>query len=231
MSITTFILGESGTGKSTALRNLNPQHTLLIQIRPKPLPFRSPEWRIRAKGEDGTASGNIFVSDDPRKIILMLQNLSDQFDVVVIDDFQYLMSNEFMRGVTDEAKGNSQFMKFNHIAKNAFDVIDAATQCPAGKRIYILAHTQTEDSGKVRIKTVGKLLDEKIVLEGMVTIVLRTQVINGNYLFATHNNGNDTVKTPMGMYQDDLIDNDLSEVDKTICRYYGLTPQPDKEQA
>lgn len=223
MSITTFVLGDSGSGKSTALRNLNPDESFLIQIRPKPLPFKSNKWRQREKQEDGTwTDGNIFVSDSPNKIVHLLRKLPPHVKTVIIDDFQYLMSNEFMRSVTDELQGNAVFHKYNCLAKNAYEVIDTATNCPADKRIYIMAHTQTDDFGKTSIKTIGKLLDEKIVLEGMVTIVLRTQVINGNYLFSTHNNGNDTVKTPIGMFDEDLIDNDLNAVDTAICDYYGI---------
>lgn len=227
MSITTFILGESGTGKSTSMENLDPAKTFLLQIRPKPLPFRSPDWRPREKGDGDKMVGNVAVSDNAEQICKLLEKIakSNEFDVVVIDDFQYLMSNEFMRGVTDEARGNAQFMKFNQIAKIGYDVLDAATKLPNHKRVYILAHTQTDDYGKTKIKTLGKLLDEKIVLEGMVTIVLRTQVMNGNYLFQTHNSGNDTVKSPKGMFEEDFIPNDLQAVDNVICDYYGINPQ------
>ncbi|PIT55401.1 AAA family ATPase [Snodgrassella alvi] len=223
MSITTFVLGDSGTGKSTSLRNLDPKTSFLIQIRQKPLPFKSKEWCQREKREDDTwTDGNIFVSDNSDKIVRILRRLPDHVKTIIIDDFQYLMSNEFMRSVTDELQGNAVFHKYNCLAKNAYEVIDAATSCPTDKRIYIMAHTQTDEMGRTSIKTIGKLLDEKIVLEGMVTIVLRTQVINGNYLFSTHNNGNDTVKTPIDMFERDLIGNDLNEVDTVICDYYGI---------
>lgn len=223
MSITTFVLGASGTGKSASLRNLNPDTSFLIQIRQKPLPFKSDKWAQREKLKDETwSNGNVFVSDDASKIVRILRKLPDHVKTVIIDDFQYLMSNEFMRSVTDELQGNAVFHKYNCLAKNAYEVIDTATNCPSDKRIYILAHTQTDDYGRTSIKTIGKLLDEKIVLEGMVTIVLRTQVINGNYLFSTHNSGSDTVKTPLDMFNQDLIENDLDMVDTAICEYYGL---------
>lgn len=219
MAIVTMVLGESGTGKSASLRNLNPNNTLLIQAVAKPLPFRADGWKLLDK--DG---GNIYPCDDSGKIIRAMQKSSR--DVIVIDDFQYIMANEFMRGVTDDAKGNEAFMKFNRIARHAWDILDQAAKLPTHKRVYVLGHTQTDDSGKTRIKTVGKLLDEKITLEGMVTTVLRTQAVNGNYLFQTHNNGNDTCKSPMGMFEQDLIDNDLAAVDEIICNYYQL---PTKE--
>lgn len=220
MSITTLILGESGSGKSASLRNFAPKDTLLIQAIAKPLPFRAPNWRPLSKEEDG----NIYVTDNTDIIIKAMQRTSR--DIIVIDDFQYIMANEFMRGVTDEAKGNAAFQKFNNIARHAWDVLDQAAKLPRHKRVYILSHTQTDEAGKTRIKTVGKLLDEKITLEGMVTTVLRTQVINGKYMLSTHNSGNDTVKTPMGMFEEDLIDNDLAAIDAVICHYHDInTPQ------
>jgi len=91
------------------------------------------------------------------------------------------------------------------------------------KRIYILAHSTTDDTGKTKAKTIGKLLDEKITIEGLLTIVLRTAVINGNYLFLTQNNGSDTTKSPIDMFPTEHIPNDLAEVDKAICEFYGIT--------
>lgn len=215
MAIVTMILGESGTGKTASLRHFAPQNTLLIQTIAKPLPFPAADWKILDK-----TGGSIYVSDNSERIINAMQQ--SRRDIIVIDDFQYLMANEFMRGVTDEAKGNEAFQKFNRIARHAWDILDQAAQLPEHKRVYILSHSQTDENGKTRIKTVGRLLDEKITLEGMVTTVLRTQAINGNYLFQTHNNGHDTCKSPMGMFEPDLIDNDLAAVDTTICDYYGI---------
>ena len=142
--------------------------------------------------------------------------------IIIIDDFQYLLANEFMRRVTDVAKGNEAFAKYNEIARHAWDVLTAATSLPDNKRVYLLSHTTTDDFGKTKIKTIGKLLDEKIVMEGLVTIVLKTVVQNGNYLFSTKNSGADTVKSPIGLFDSDLIENDLAAIDAAIFNYYGL---------
>ncbi|MEG2267672.1 MAG: ATP-binding protein, partial [Acinetobacter sp.] len=91
--------------------------------------------------------------------------------------------------------------------------------------VYILSHTEEDQHGKTKIKTIGKMLDEKITLEGMVTICLQTAVINDQNLFVTKNNGNTTVKSPMGMFDSDHIENDLNLVDQAICEFYGL-PMP-----
>ncbi len=217
MGITTMILGESGTGKSASMRNLDPAHTLLIQTVKKPLPFRADGWK-RVVDKTG---GNVFVSDSSETIVKAIRRTPKQ--IIIIDDFQYLMANEFMRRVTDNEVGNGAFAKYNEIARHAWDVIMAANDLPENVRVYLLSHTSTNDFGQTKIKTIGKLLDEKIVLEGLVTIVLRTVVQNGNYLFSTQNNGSDTVKSPLGLFDDSLIDNDLSEVDGKIFSYYGLT--------
>ena len=212
MSLATLILGESGTGKTCSLRNLDPKNTLLIQPVRKPLPFRSAEWKeIKEKGD----GNNIYVSDDARRIVELMSVCP--FDVIVIDDWQYVLANMFMSKRTQKG-----FDKFTEIAGAGFDLCHIASQIPGDKRVYILAHTQTDEYGNVRIKTLGKLLDDKIVPEGMFTTVLRTHVENGKYQFSTQNSGNDTVKSPMGMFTDKFIDNDLAEVDRTICDYYGI---------
>ena len=210
MSIATFILGESGTGKSTSMRNMNPAQTLLIQAIKKPLPFRSEGWRYVTK--DG---GNMIVRDSAADIIDLMHRT--QREVIVLDDYQYILANEFMRR-TDE-RG---FDKFTEIGKHAWEIIRAAADLPEHKRVYVLSHTETTDAGRVKAKTIGRMLDEKITLEGMFSIVLRTAVINDQYVFRTRNNGSDTVKTPLGMFDSETIPNDLAAVDAAIVDYYQL---------
>lgn len=205
-----LILGNSGTGKTTSLRNLNPDETLLIQIVKKPLPFRSADWKQLTK--DG---GSIYASGaDSQKIISAMQKTSKK--IIVIDDFQYLMSFELMNRSNERG-----FDKFTEIAKHAFDVAMAASNIGNEKRVYILAHINSDENGE-RIKTIGKMLDEKIVLEGMFTLVLKTVVTNGIYEFSTKNSGSDTVKTPLDMFESERIPNDLKVVDDTIKSFYGV---------
>lgn len=217
MSISTVILGKSGTGKSTSLRNFDPAATLLIQVIRKPLPFRATGWSYYDKETNPT--GNIFVTEKWDSIIALMRKT--QRKVIVVDDFQYLLANEFMRR-TDE-RG---YDKFTDIAKHAWEVMMAASDLPADVRVYLLSHIEeNEATGAMKMKTIGKMLDEKITLEGLVTIVLRGTVEDGKYLFVTRNNGMDTTKSPMGLFEADKIDNDLKAVDDAIADYYNITQQ------
>jgi len=211
MAIVTMILGESGSGKSASLRNFDPDHTLLIQAMKKPLPFRSTGWK-----ELDRNGGNIFPTDRHDKIIAAMKRSKRK--VIVIDDFQYVLANEYMRR-TDE----TGYAKFTEIGCHAWDILMAAAALEPDVRVYVLSHTESTEAGKTKIKTIGKMLDEKITLEGMVTIVLRTTVRDGEYFFSTKNSGSDTVKSPMGLFDSDLIENDLAVVDAAIFNYFELT--------
>lgn len=209
MSIATMVLGQSGTGKSTSLRNMDPAETLLIQVIPKPLPFRSNKWKPVKDG------GNIIVVNSADAICNAMRKTSRE--IIVIDDLQYLLATEFMDRAHEVG-----FQKFTDMARHYYDVLTTATNLAPNKRVYLLSHTDTNEAGQVKAKTIGKLLDEKITVEGLLTIVLRTHVINGRYVFSTRNNGTDTVKTPLGLFEDEFIDNDLMAVDKAIKEYYDI---------
>lgn len=210
MSIATLILGQSGTGKSTSLRNLNPSDVLLIQSIRKPLPFKSKDWKVLT-GE----GGSIYVSDNSEQIIKIMHKCTRP--IIILDDMQYIMANEYMRRAQETG-----FSKFTEIGKKTWDIFNAASQLDDNKRVYILSHTEENDQGKTKIKTIGKMLDEKITLEGMVTVCMQTAIINDQYVFMTRNNGNNTVKTPIDMFDSEHIPNDLSVVDKAICNFFEI---------
>lgn len=221
MSYATLVLGESGTGKTCSLRNLDPKNTLLIQPVRKPLPFRSTGWKeIKQKGD----GNNILVCSNPQAIINCMH--ASPFEVVVIDDFQYILLSLYM-----SRRSEKSYEKFSELAGAGYDVVRAASELEPNKRVYILGHTATDDFGRVHLKTIGKMLDSVVVLEGFFTTVLRAQVdpAAGRFYFSTRNNGNDTVKAPVGMFEQAEIDNDLALVDEIACEYWGISQTEDKQ--
>ncbi|KUZ66845.1 ATP-binding protein [Burkholderia ubonensis] len=212
MATVTFILGESGTGKSTSMENLDPAQTLLIQSIRKRLPFKSTKWGYLTRENTG---GNVLCMDDARKIIDAMRRT--RRPIIVIDDAQYIMANAFMR--RSEERG---FDKFTEIGRDMWEIITAANDLPEHVRVYVLSHVETSDDGRTKMKTIGKMLDEKICLEGMVTIVLKTDVLDHDYRFVTQNNGRTTCKSPKGMFESDSIPNDLAAVDNAICEFYDI---------
>ncbi|MEB0133437.1 ATP-binding protein [Pseudomonas sp. CCI2.4] len=213
MSIATLILGNSGSGKSTSLRNLDPAKTLLIQCIKKPLPFKAVGWKTRTTLKD---EGNVIRTDSPAIIEKIMR--SSPHEIIVIDDYQAVMVNELMMRSSETG-----FTKFADIGKNAWSIFNAAGDLAEHRRVYILAHTQTDDFGNVRMKTVGKMVDQTLVPEGFFTIVLRTEATSGDYTFSTQTNGQDCCKSPIGMFDTRHIDNDLSIVDRALVDFYELT--------
>lgn len=211
MSYPALILGESGSGKSASLRKMDPTKTLLIQAIHKPLPFED-GWKWTTHSADNP-KGNVFVNDRSVDICTLMQGTKKK--VIIIDDWQYILANEFMR--RSDERG---YDKFTEIGRHAWDVCTMAAGLPSDVRVYIMAHTEIDsNTGRIKVKTIGKMLDEKITVEGMFTTVLRTVVSDGKYYFSTRNSGFDSVKSPMGMFSEALIDNDLNAVDQAICKY------------
>lgn len=201
MGIPVMILGESGTGKSASLRNFAPEEIKVVNVAGKPLPFKNKFESIS--------------TDDYSKVKKELKNTDKK--CIVVDDSQYLMANEFMRRATERG-----YDKFTEIAQNMWDLICTVQQLPNDVIVYFLTHLERDQNGFEKVKTIGKLLDEKITLEGMFTIVLKTNVTDGQYSFLTQNNGHDTVKSPIGMFPSYAIENDLKYVDDKIRNYYEI---------
>ena len=203
MGIPVMIFGESGSGKSTSLRNFKAEEVSVINVSKKPLPFRN--------------NGLVIVNtNDYQRITSLL--LKSQRKSIVIDDATYLLVEEFMK--TAKTVG---FQKFTDMALNFYGLVQLVIdKLPPEKIVYFLGHVDRDANGNERFKTIGKLLDEKVTLEGLFTIVLKTEVHDRRYTFATQTNGMDTVKSPMGMFEQLQIDNDLQFVDKKIREYYGI---------
>ncbi|MCL1038368.1 ATP-binding protein [Shewanella submarina] len=213
MAIVTLIMGDSGAGKSTSLRNLDPLKSLLIQPEAKSLPFKSKPWRT--KFTKASPQGSVYVSDRYGTVHTVINAaVQSGKKVIIIDDANYYMQNESLRNA--EIKG---YDKFVSMAKDYLALFDHCRKLPDDVRVYVMTHTQTDDQGSVRPKTVGKMIDSQIVLEGLFTIVLRAMVRDDRHYFSTKTTGSDCVKTPIGLFDQPEIDNCLAVVDAAICDY------------
>lgn len=208
MAVLVMVYGHSGSGKSASLRNFDPEQVAVINVLGKPLPFRS--------------NMKTYITNDYGKIDVAIH--STKRKSVVIDDATYLMTGEFMRNA--KVAG---YQKFTDMAANFNTLLMRAKELPDDVVVYFFGHSERDGDGGEKFKTIGKLLDEKVCVEGYFTIVLKTVVQDGRYLFSTRNDGMDTVKTPLGMFSDALIENDLAAVDKTIREYYNIPVQPDNK--
>lgn len=207
MATPVLIIGKSGSGKSTSMRNCQNDDFNLIRVLNKPLPFK------------GKVNG--WFSDDYQQIMKLL--IASKADSIVIDDAGYLITNHFMRGHSSAGKGNGVFSLYNDIGDYFWNLIQfIVTKVPENKIVYIIMHEEKDEAGEVKPKTIGKLLDEKVCIEGMFTIVLRCIEEGGKHLFVTQASQGAVSKSPIGMFDDLTIDNDLLLVDKKIREYYGL---------
>lgn len=201
MAIKTLICGLSGTGKSTSARNL--REVAVVNPVNKPLPFKNHFEMLNGVTE----------SVD---IIKFMK--STKAKTIIVDDFQYLLSIPYMRRIKE-----SGWDKYNDFASNYFDIITVCDELPEDVTVYFMTHTETLEDGTETVKLIGKLLREKICIEGLFTTVLKTMVNDGKYYFITQNNGHDNVKSPLGMFDSYAIDNDLAYVDAKIRNYYELS--------
>lgn len=223
---TIAIVGESGTGKSTSLRNLNPETTFIISTTGKPLPFRA--WKkkyIPIKIEGKNVSGNYHVSskwDQILKILQIIDKMMPHIKQVIIDDFQYVLSYEFVDRATEVG-----YTKFSELAQHAMEILRYSEKMREDCKMIFLTHSENVGDNvnpKYVIKTVGKLLSEKVTLEGLFTYIFFTKVNEGDsgrmeYKLITNNDGSCVAKTSLGMFEDLEIDNDLDEIIKVIDAY------------
>lgn len=207
MGIPVLIEGESGSGKSTSLRNFEVNEIGVFNVAGKPLPFKK-----QLKKVDNSKYGDIYTG---------LKN--SKLKAYVIDDSQYLMAFEMF----DRAK-EVGFNKFTDVALNFRNLVSyIITQLPGDVIVYFLHHTETTDAGKIKAKTIGKMLDNQLTLEGLFSIVLLAKTDGQRYYFETQSDGYSTAKSPMEMF-DKEIDNDLKMVDKTIREYWELNKKEEK---
>lgn len=210
MGIPVLILGESGSGKSASLRNFDPEKVGIFNVAGKPLPFRK---KMNVISSIKTAEGFRRVNYND-----ILKTLAKgKMKAYVIDDSQYLMAFEEL----DRAK-ETGYTKFTEMALNFSGLVRYIIDfLPPDVIVYFLHHVEVTDNGKVKAKTVGKMIDSKLTLEGLFSIVLLCEATNEGHHFVTQSDGYTTAKSPMDMF-DREIDNDLAFVDTTIREYWNL---------
>lgn len=200
MSQLTFVLGRSGTGKSTSLRNFKKSDGIgYITATGKQLPFKSdiPQFHAKSYTE------------------LLAAIAQSKAPIVIIDDFNYFMAyEEFAKA---HIKG---YDKFTEMAVNVVNVIEAITNKNTEQRFYLFAHSESDEDNQLRLKTTGKMVSEKFVPEGLTNQVIETAVVDGDFVFKVKSDGTG-VKTPIGMFDTDTIPNDLLELDKAIKAFYA----------
>lgn len=216
MAIPVMIIGKSGSGKSASMKNCVGKDFNIVKVLDKPLPFR------------GKING--WQYDDYQMIRKALRAAPAKS--VIIDDAGYLITNFFMRNHSTKGKGNDVFGLYNQMADDFWNLIQNVVikEIPADKIVYIIMHEDTDDYGNVKAKTIGKLLDDKICLEGLCTVVLRCVNNLTEHKFITQSDGSAISKSPEGMFEDLEIPNDLFYVDNRIREYYGIQNVKNSEQ-
>lgn len=204
MGIAVLILGESGSGKSASMRNFKKEDVGILNVASKPLPFRN---------TNGLVTVNKATYSMIKGAVTSPNRLS-----YVIDDAQYLMAFESF----DKANITG-YAKFTEMAKNYEEMLRVIQEDTSPDTIvYVMQHIETDENGKVKAKTLGKMLDQQLTIEGLFSIVLLAKADERRHYFVTQSDGTNPCKSPMGMFDEVEIDNDLKMVDDTIREYYGL---------
>ena len=211
MATAVLIMGESGSGKSASLRNFAPNEISVFNVTSKPLPFKQGKTKI-PKIDNATYTDIANALANPNK------------RAYVIDDAGYLLSFEMFKRANETG-----YSKFTDMAKNFFDMLDFInTKLPNDIIVYITMHTEDDsEMHRVKVKTIGKMLDQNLKIEGLFSIVLRAVQTEDGYKFVTRDDMVSTAKSPIGMWEEDMIDNDLKAVDSTIREYYDMKPLVD----
>lgn len=211
MGIAVMVMGESGSGKSYSIKNMNPDEVGIFNVSNKPLPFKEGKNFKQAKKDQATYQKIIACLRSPKK------------KTYIIDDSQYLMVFEGFNRAKETGYG-----KFTDIALNFYNLVQAAIGAPDDVIVYFLHHTQLTNDGKTKAKTIGQMIDNQLTLEGLFSIVLLCEAGADGHQFRTQSDGYTTAKSPEGMFPD-TIPNDLALVDKTIREYYGISNEKQEE--
>lgn len=203
MGVSVLILGHSGSGKSTSLRNFESGEIGIFNPARKPLPFPK-KLQVANTKEYDSINGSLH---------------GNRLNAYVIDDANYLMAFENFAKVDERG-----YDKFTKMAFNFEQLLESASQTNDDTIVYFLMHPEYDETGRLKPKTIGKMLDQQLNVEGMFPIVLMAEHNEAGYGFVTADSGNGPVKAPMGMFPESFMDNDLKKVDSIIREYWGMAP-------
>ena len=225
MAQSVLVIADSGTGKSTSIRDLKPDETFIINIANKPLPFKG--WKSNYKvANKANPSGNLISTSSAAGIIKALIHVNEKLPhikTLVVDDWQYMSSFEYFDRANEKG-----YDKFTQIAANLAQVAKMPKDLRDDLTVFFLTHSEdsTDINGnrKIKAKTIGKMIDNTLTLEGLFSIVLFGKVNKNDdgvleYGFETQNNGENTCKSPQGMFEDFFIPNNLQYVKDCIKKY------------
>jgi hypothetical protein len=208
MGMPVLIYGKSGSGKSRSMKEFAEDEIFLVNVERKYLPFRK-KFKYT------------YESDDAEKIKAGLKKMPTK--TAVIDDAGYILTNIFMRGNSRKHQGGDVFDLYNKIGYSFWSLFEfIKTDLPKDVIVYIIMHDETDDCGNTKLKMLGKLLEQKVCVEGMVTICLRCITDEKGHHFLTNTDGSDITKSPEEMFTEKVVDNDLKFVDDTIRKYYEI---------
>lgn len=219
MSKSILILGDSGTGKTTSMRNLPHEETFVISTLGKKLPFRGSASMYKAFKRNATEgdSGNFFCSIKPdgvKKAINYVDKERPDIKYIFIDDLGYVVMNEFIGKALEKG-----FDKFSQIGKDFSDILTAVQNTRDDLFVIATMHIETDKQGKTKPKTVGNMIDQYINIEGQFDNVFHTAVVDGEYKFITKNDGIHMAHTWMELFDQNLIENDLLKIVQAINNY------------
>lgn len=216
MSTNVLILGESGTGKSTSIRTLPPDQTFILNVTGKPLPFRGSKVKYTHLSADGM-EGNYYASDNAKQILRIINLINSKrkdIKYLILDDCGYIVMHDFMRKALEKG-----YDKYTSIAKDFSDIINSLMFLRDDLFCFMMMHIETDNAGKTKPKTVGKMIDQYINVEGKFTYVFHTFVMDRQYKFLTHYDGSHMAKCPNDIFEEQFIDNDLLMISQTIEAY------------
>ena len=214
MSLPVLVIGRSGSGKTYSIKNFKPDEVGVISVEKGRLPFRSEIKTIRVPKYESSADINTYAQANAAKYSWILSTIKKaKAKSIVIDDSQYLLVNELF-----DRSAEKGYDKYVQMANNFRNLIHGINDLDdENKIVYFLHHSELDADGREKVKTIGKMLDEKLTVEGCFDIVIYCQ----DHKFYTQANGQSTAKTPEDMFPLE-IPNDLKSVDSAIREYYGM---------